>query len=223
MKFDKNYWIEQLKKETGLENVPYEELHLHFVDFSSPFGNSVSKVNAKQYVDDQLAFISLQYKEFENQADVHLAGNNRLSYDENDIFSRLEGIANDTPVEAPVFPVLNGSAIPDLLIAPVQQKIERDSIKYYEVFMNNRTFIVAFNLNGSDIRVHDQINHLKNTTYFVEERNPLSFVGGEEIISYYQFSNLIETLLRMNSKDVSNKISNNIETSFDGLKLDNFS
>ena len=65
MKFDKNYWLEQLKKEVGLETVPYEELHLHFVDFSSPFGNSVEKVNAKQYVDDQLSIISSQYEEFE--------------------------------------------------------------------------------------------------------------------------------------------------------------
>lgn len=227
MKFDKNYWLEQLKKEVGLENVPYEELHSHFVDFSSPFGNSVSKINAKQYVDEQLSFISAQYSEFEKQlgVDVHSEGKNRLSYDENDIFSRLEVVAENLPdIDIPPsFPVLNGTAIPDLLIAPVQQTINRDSIKYYEVFMNNQTFIVAFNLNGADVRVHDQINHLKNTSYFVEERNPFTFIGGEEIISYYQFSNLIETLLRMSNKNVSDKITNNIQTTFDGLKLDNFS
>lgn len=225
MKFDKNYWLDQLKKEVGLENVPYEELHLHFVDFSSPFGNSVKKINAKDYVDEQLLFINCQYDDFEraNGVDIHSQGKNRLSYDENNIFSRLEGVAENLPNEEPVFPVLNGTAIPDLLIAPVQQTINRDSIKYYEVFMNNQTFIVAFNLNGADVRVHDQINHLKNTSYFVEERNPFTFIGGEEIISYYQFSNLIETLLRMSNKNVSDKITNNIQTTFDGLKLDNFS
>ena len=225
MKFDKNYWLEQLKKEVGLETVPYEELHLHFVDFSSPFGNSVNKVNAKDYVDEQLSFISSQYVEFEkeNEIAVHLSSTNRLSYDENDIFSRLDSIADSVPDIAPEFPILNGAAIPDLLIAPVIQNIERSAIKYYEVLMNGKTFIVAFNLNGADIRIPDQINHLKNTSYFVEERNPYTFVGGEEIITYYQFSNLIETILRMSNKNVSDKISNNIETTFDGIKLDNFS
>jgi hypothetical protein len=225
MKFDKNYWLEQLKKEVGLETVPYEELHLHFVDFSSPFGNSVEKVNAKQYVDDQLSIISSQYEEFEAlSSNVHETGTNRLMYDETDIFSRLDNIAAEIPDVFYEFDNLNAAVIPDLLIAPVEQNIERTSIKYYEVFMNNRTFIVAFNLNGADVRVPDQINHLKNTSYFVEERNPYTFIGSEEIISYYQFSNLIETLLRMNNqKDISAKISNNITTTFDGAKLENFS
>lgn len=224
MKFDKNYWLEQLKKEVGLETVPYEELHLHSVDFSSPFGNSVNKVNAKDYVDEQLSFISSQYDEFTSlSSNVHDTGTNRLMYDETDIFSRLDSIADSVPDIAPEFPVLNGTAIPDLLIAPVVQNIERSAIKYYEVLMNDKTFIVAFNLNGADIRIPDQINHLKNTSYFVEERNPYTFVGGEEIITYYQFSNLIETILRMSNKNVSDKISNNIETTFDGIKLDNFS
>ena len=224
MKFDKNYWLEQLKKEVGLETVPYEELHLHSVDFSSPFGNSVNKVNAKDYVDEQLSFISSQYDEFTAlSSNVHDAGTNRLMYDETDIFSRLDSIADSVPDIAPEFPVLNGAAIPDLLIVPVVQNIERSAIKYYEVLMNGKTFIVAFNLNGADIRIPDQINHLKNTSYFVEERNPYTFVGGEEIITYYQFSNLIETILRTSNKNVSDKISNNIETTFDGIKLDNFS
>jgi hypothetical protein len=225
MKFDKNYWLEQLKKEVGLETVPYEELHLHSVDFSSPFGTSKEKVSAKQYIDEQLFIISSQYDEFTAlSSNVHETGSNRLMYDETDIFSRLDNIAAEIPDVSYEFDNLNAAVIPDLLIAPVEQNIERTSIKYYEVFMNNRTFIVAFNLNGADVRVPDQINHLKNTSYFVEERNPYTFIGSEEIISYYQFSNLIETLLRMNNqKDISAKISNNITTTFDGAKLENFS
>jgi hypothetical protein len=225
MKFDKNYWLEQLKKEVGLETVPYEELHLHSVDFSSPFGTSKEKVSAKQYIDEQLLIISSQYDEFTAlSSNVHETGANRLMYDETDIFSRLDNIAAEIPDVSYELPDLNAAIIPDLFIAPVEQNIERTSIKYYEVFMNNLTFIVAFNLNGADVRVPDQINHLKNTSYFIEERNPYTFIGSEEIISYYQFSNLIETLLRMNNqKDVSAKILNNITTTFDGAKLENFS
>lgn len=236
--FNRDYWIEQLKKEVGLETVSYEDLHNHYVNFDSPFGKGsdspTSKINARKYVDDQLLFLENEYKNFiDNQTksliesdNVHRNGRLRNSYDELDIFSRLDLTAKSLDKfenAANVGADYNNLIDNPYLLKPIEQTINRDSIKYYEVFMNNQTFIVAFNLNGADVRVHDQINHLKNTSYFVEERNPFTFIGGEEIISYYQFSNLIETLLRMSNKNVSDKITNNIQTTFDGLKLDNFS
>ena len=54
--FNKDYWIFQFKKECGLPDIAYEDLHLYEVDFDSPFGRTKYKKNAKEYVDEQLAY-----------------------------------------------------------------------------------------------------------------------------------------------------------------------
>lgn len=227
MTFDKNYWTEQLKKEVGLEAVPYEQLHEHFVDFSTPFSLTENKVNAKDYVDAQLEIIKAQYDEFSNSLgnlnSFTNATANRNAYNEFDVMSRLDIVSQNTPTESPVFPDLNNVGGVRLL-EPVQQQVKRESVKYYDVFIGGKEFTVAFNVESGDNRVLDHIQHLRNTSYFVEDRNPLTFTGGETIISYYQFVNLVELAIReKKTDDVQNKISQNIKTEFDGLKLDNFS
>jgi len=80
------------------------------------------------------------------------------------------------------------------------------------------------NYNPEDFRSTDQINHLVNTTFFIEELNPQQMNGNESnIISYYQFVNAIQPFLKQNT-DLSayEKIANGTTTMFDGLKLDQF-
>lgn len=231
MTFNKQYWIEQLTKEVGLEGVSYEELVNHFVNFDSFFGNNedspTSRVNAKDYVDRQLVEIEKQYQEFEKEENNVMIqeGSLTLDYNETDIFARLGATAQNIEcdsshdVNTSLFVQYNGVS----LLKPIEQTIERSDIGYYEVFVEGRIFIVAINRKQNDLKTIDQINHIKSTSYFVEEQNPLSFVGGEEIISYYQFSNMVEEIIRRKgivSADV--KIQDNVKTEFDGVKLDNF-
>jgi hypothetical protein len=236
MIFNKQYWIEQLTKEVGLEGVPYEELSNHFVNFDSFFGSEedspTSKVNAKEYVDRQLVEIEKQYEEFSQTQDalesfpLSPSKSLTLDYNESDIFNRLGNVANSDVKEMPFDQnyqenkiLYNG--IP--LILPVQQNIQREDIGYYEVFVEGRVFIVAINKKNGDLKTEDQINHIKSTSYFVEEINPLRLVGGEEIISYYQFANMIEEIVRRKGTvSVDVKLKDNVKTEFDGIKLDNF-
>lgn len=231
MQFNKQYWIEQLTKEVGLEGVPYEELSNHFVNFDSFFGTEedspTSKVNAKDYVDRQLVEIEKQYEEFsisENSAVVPQSLT--LDYNEADIFNRLGNVANENFGEVPVDTLYQENkvfynGVP--LLIPVQQNIERSDIRYYEVQIEGRIFMVAINKKSGDLKTEDQINHIKSTSYFIEERNPLTFFGGEEIVSYFQFANLVEEIARRKGTvSVEVKLKDNVKTEFDGVKLEDF-
>ena len=67
--FDRNFWIEQLKKEVGLPDIPYEELNNYEVNLDSVTGkDSVGFTkNAKEYVDEQLLVLENQYADFSEQ------------------------------------------------------------------------------------------------------------------------------------------------------------
>lgn len=232
MEFNKQYWIEQLTKEVGLEGVSYEELSNHFVNFDSFFGNDedspTSRVNAKDYVDRQLVEIEKQYQDFhKEELGVTIQPKSlTLDYNESDIFGRLSTVANEEFREMPFDNnyqenkiLYNG--VP--LILPVQQTIQREDIGYYEVFVEGRVFVVAINRKNGDLKTEDQINHVKSTSYFVEEVNPFNLLNGEEIISYYQFANMIEEIVRRKGTlSVDVKLKDNVKTEFDGVKLDNF-
>jgi hypothetical protein len=231
MQFNKQYWIEQLTKEVGLEGVSYEELSNHFVNFDSFFGTDedspTSKVNAKDYVNRQLREIEKQYEEFALFENSEVAQESlTLDFDEDNIFNRLGNISNENFDEVPVDNLHQNSKvfydnIP--LLVPIQQNIERSDIRYYDVQIESRIFTVAINKKNSDLKTEDQINHIKSTSYFIEERNPVSFIGGENIISYFQFSNLVEEIARRKGTvSVNIKIQDNVKTKFDGVKLDNF-
>jgi hypothetical protein len=221
--FNREYWLSQLKKEVGLENVSYEELHLHTVDFGGFFNtNETSKKTAKQYIDEQLVDIEQSYKNLEmpeivEESPLTLPLPNMESITQiiTQITDKGTYSHNNIPVE-----MLEG--VPQLKM--VNQSIKRSNIRYFSVTINKQEFIVAINYNADDFRSIDQINHLINTTFFIEELNPLVMNGSENhIISYYQFVNAIQPFLKQTT-DLSayEKISSGTTTVFDGLKLDQF-
>lgn len=218
-RFDKQYWTEQLKREIGLSHVPDSELHQHYVDFGNFFGEAENKKTAKQYIDDELKNLEQQYQDVV-VTPVSIKDLNLFkSVDENLISSKLFDVAqslDDVDMEPVVL-----DHISQLEFVP--QTIDRESIKYFEVFVGNNTFIVAVNTGSNDFRIADHINHIKSTSFFVEERNPFTFIGTENVISYYQFVNLIQPHLKpKNSLTPFDKITNNVDTVFDGLKLEGF-
>jgi len=218
--FDQQYWTQQLKREIGLEHVSDSELTEHFVDFGSFFDESSNKKNAKQYIQEQLENIKQQYESIDLGGSIFQQNKNEFnSIDENAVSCKLFDVALslDSVDMEPV--VLDN--ISQLEFVP--QTIDRESVKYFEVFVGNNTFVVAVNTGAGDFRTIDHINHIKSTSFFVEERNPLTFIGTENIISYYQFVNLIQPHLKpKNDFSAFEKISNNVETTFDGPKLEGF-
>lgn len=225
IKFDREYWIDQLKKEVGLGNIPYDSLEFHQVDFESPFGikSDNGLINAKEYVDSQLEIIEQQYKQIDEEIDKEdLSISSFTSYDEEDVMQKLSNISGSIDQLISLDNLDEKFENNNFFLQEKKQVINKNDIKYFDVVVSGKEFTVVINDYG-DLKVKDQISHIKNTTFFVEERAKESITGKENYISYYQFINLIEPLLRKsNDTPVWKKITDDLKTEFDGLKLEGF-
>lgn len=205
--FDKNHWIDKIKSEIGLENVLYENLGEYFVDFGNVFGESSNKVSAKEYVDREVASVEEQYRSFNEQGDVLPMSNDLDSFDADAVMGNL--------LEISQIPIIELPAINDI----EEETPEIPSkFSYFSVFIDNRDYIVAINDYG-DLKIQDQIKHIKNTSYFVEQKLPETIQTGEVIISYYQFVNLIEKEVAKSRISTYEKIQQNLNTVFNGTEL----
>lgn len=219
--FNREYWLDQLKKEVGLENVAYEDLAKHQVNFGSVFSLDETEVrNAKQYVDDQLMLIEAQYQELDivPSADMLQVS----EFDAGGVLSRLTEVSDALPDVIPELPSFSPSNDSIKQLPEIKQEIKSDQLKYFDVLIGGNPFTVVINDHG-DFRIQDQINHLVNTSFFVEARKPHTLTGYEVIISYYQFVNAIQPFLKQNT-DLSafERITKGIHTQFDGFKLEGF-
>ena len=209
--FDKEYWIGQLTKEVGLDGVAYEDLANHTVNFSSFFDlEEEGRRNAKEYVDSQLEIIEHQYRDIGVETSPQQVGAA--------IGAVLDGIEESYEPELPVFNPTNAD-IPQLI--PVVQEVSRSKYRYFDVVIGEGNFMVVTNHAGDDWRIQDQINHIVNTTFFVEEKREDQLTGGERAITYYQFVNAIQPFLKQNT-DLSVFEGISQGSVFDGVKLKGF-
>jgi hypothetical protein len=206
--FDKEYWTNQLLLEIGLSNVPREDLDKHFVDTGFVFSEFDNKKTAKQYLEEQLTILEEQYKEFNSlNSDYSILGNNIEEFDSSKVLQQL--------IELPQLPEDNSFRVDNF------DAIEIPNFKYFEVFVEDKTYVVVIN-DCNDIRMSDQIKHVKNTSYFVEDRNAETLTSEDIILSYYQFANLIERVVAKKDAIVTVKIRENLKTSFEGFELKGF-
>lgn len=206
--FDKEHWIDKIKSEIGLANVSYENLSEHFVDFGVVFGDSSTKLSAKEYVDRELESIRLQYEMFNEQDDVLPSFGEISEFNPDEVLGNLLEISQIPTIDLP------------LEEQEQAQKIQTFSSKffYFSVFINNMDYVVAINDYG-DLKIKDQIKHVKSTSYFVEEKPLENIQTGEVIISYYQFVNLIEAEVAKSRISTYEKIQQNMNTVFNGQEL----
>lgn len=206
--FDREYWTNQILLEIGLSKVPREDLDKHFVDTGFVFSEFDNKKTAKQYLEEQLTILEEQYKEFNSSnSDFSMLGNNIEEFDSNKVLQQL--------LELPPLPEDNSFRVDKF------DAIEIPNFKYFEVFVEDKTYVVVIN-DCNDIRMSDQIKHVKNTSYFVEDRNAESLSPQDIILSYYQFANLIEREVAKKHAVVVDKIRDNLKTSFEGFELKAF-
>lgn len=217
--FNPQYWTEQIKREIGLSHVSDEQLSEHYVDFGTFFTEGENKKTAKQYIEQQLEIIKEQYNSFDLYSKQSQNSQCFKQVDFEKVNQQLLGVASLLDDVDPDIPVPQNVS----QLEYVPQQINRNSVKYFEVFVVDKTYIVAVNVDSQDFRVNDHINHIKNTSFFVEERNPMTFTGLENIISYYQFTNLIQPHLKpKNDFSFYEKVTSDVNTIFDGLKLEGF-
>jgi len=227
VEFNKAYWLDQLTKEVGLDGVPYEELSKHYVNFDSVIGtegeNEASRKNAKQYVDEQLAYIEEQYKLL-NESNIEVPQEHEVPvFDPSDVLSKLLVVSESAELNQVEDNIYKDLDLGAFQLKEVKQEVLASNMKYFDVVIGESAYTVVINDHGGDFRIKDQINHVINTTFFVEIRNPMELTGFEQIISYYQFVNAIQPHLKP-STDLTafDKISKGLETAFDGVKLEGF-
>ena len=196
--FNPDYWMTQLKKEVGLMEVPYDELGKYEVDLDSPFGRGKIKINAKEYVDQQLAIIEEDYRITQNG--------------EGDDY--LEDVD-----------VVLSSNEPVLLVAAPVQEIKEDSIKFYNVVINEVPYVVFVNttVRADDEKwiITDQINTITNDKRFYKGETFRHFLTGlETAISYYQYVDKVSSIPRAQEPLTAYEMINErMDTVFDSLKV----
>lgn len=182
--FEREHFIEALKKEIGLGDKAYEELDKFTVQLNSPTGRSCSfQVNAKDYVDNELRHIEKAIKEENDKSEE------KVTFD-------IVTVQIDESKEAQFRSMIEKSddfwewaeEHPPLVEVKMEQKLE--NFKYFDVKLNGINYTVVLLDNETPDSV-DQINHVKRHVLTVGERKRDFLTGLETIISYWQWSNII--------------------------------
>lgn len=188
--FNREYWIEQLLKEVGLMGTPYAELDKHEVELDSPTGRASGfKVNAKTYVDQQLLFIENEYN---NQPEP-------VSF---------ESFTPEMPLEVVQLPEIK------------LQEVKPENIRFFVVSVfPPMEYVVIINDDG-EWQSQDQINQVKDPRFFKGEKKREELTGSEDVISFYQYLSTVSLSPRQ-QQDLTafEKITGNMDTVFDGLKM----
>jgi hypothetical protein len=179
-------------------DVLYNDLASHFVDFDSPFGRGKIKKNAKEYVDEQLAIIEEDYYKMQEDDNAHDTSNY-----EKDVNTTLQ---LNTPIEE---------------LKPIVEEIQ-NTIVLFRVSVNGIDYVVVINNTGYQSTT-DQLNLVIGSPFFVGQITKEEIKPGDTVISYYQYHNLVQYIPKP-KQDLSayEMISGNIDTLFDGVKLEGF-
>jgi hypothetical protein len=218
--FNKEYWLNQLINEVGFPGVPYEELDQYTVDFGSVIGQfSEHTKTAKQYIDEQLVLIEAEYEKFEDEELIEFTPTPNFSAVSDRLSEVSDSLANTEYLGST-------SQLDNISQLEVKQlAVEKSDIRAFGVTINEVDYVVMMNLGGSyePWRYQDQINHIVNTSFFVEHRDPALITDQDTIISYYQFVSAIEPFLKpVNDITAYEMINKDINTVFDGIKLEGF-
>ena len=218
--FNKEYWMNQLINEVGFPGVPYEELDQYTVDFGSVIGQSSEHTKtAKQYIDEQLVLIEAEYEKFEDEELIEFTPTPNFAA----VSDRLSEVANSLDSVGYTESVSQLHNIPQLEVKPLI--VEKSDIRAFGVTVGGNDYVVMLNLGGSyePWRYQDQINHIVNTSFFVEHRDPALITDQDTIISYHQFVSAIAPFLKpVNDITAYEMINKDINTVFDGIKLEGF-
>jgi hypothetical protein len=213
--FNKEYWMNQLINEVGCLGVPYEELDQYTVDFGPVTGQSSEHTKtAKQYIDEQLVLIEAEYDKFEDDELVEFTPTPNFAA----VSDRLSDVAN----------ILDKVDYFDISVEQLEvksQEVQKSDIRAFGVTINEIDYVVMMNIGGSyePWQYQDQINHITNTSFFVEHRDPATITDQDVVISYFQFVNAIEPFLKpVNDITAYEMINKDINTVFDGIKLEGF-
>jgi len=203
--FDRNHNIAVLRKEIGLDNVPYEELHNFKVQLNSPTGRSSTfEVNALEYVDKELAYVEKYIEDFnKNLEESESFDFVSVTFDEKqeamfrDMIEKSDDFiewANEDTIKPIEVPVSHG-----------QLNKEMDKkIRYLHSVINGIDYIVAMVMDDSDpsllnygkVKYHftTQSEFTKETGYSESLKACMGRGNNPVTINYFQWVNLVTDL-----------------------------
>lgn len=191
-----------------------EELKENFVSIGSFFSDDEMKINALEYVNQQLKQEEHFYNEFYSSFGGEISQFKEVN--ETDILSQLNALNNfDLPDSIPIedFENLSQPSKESFLSVPEVYNLD---FQYFVVTVDDKEFIVAIN-DTKDRKVLDQIKHVRATSYFVEDKKVEDLQPTDVIISYYQFVNMIERSISKKNSELRSKIEDNVHTNFASL------
>jgi hypothetical protein len=191
-----------------------EELKGMFVTVGSFFSDDSEKINAHQYVVNQLDNDEMFYNEFYSNGISQV--NEFKPVSENDIMTALSNLDFDKLPDS--IPVEDLSQIPDslnnkFLTIPTVFDL---SFRYFVVNFEGNEYVIVIN-EPTDRKTFDQIKHIENTSYFIEEKNSDQLADTDIVISYYQFVNMMERSISRKNAEIRSKIEENVKTQFSSL------
>lgn len=216
IEFNHTFYLNELKKEIGLPEIPYENLTEYKVQLNSPTGRSCSfEINAKEYVDKELLNIEKSIQE------ANAAG----SSNEEEITFDIITVKVDESQEASFKAMVEKSEdfwewVNDTPpIKEVKMETPLDKFKYYDVKVNDMSYTVVLFEDGR-IETTDQINTVRKHFATIGERNRDMLTGLEFVINYFQWVNLVSNLDNPNKPDYLSyeDISKRMDTIFQGVE-----
>ena len=215
IEFNRDFYLNELRKEVGLLDIPYEKLGDYKVQLNSPTGRSSSfSINAKEYVDNELANI-------EKDIDAH---NATTEIDPEPTFD-IVTVSVDEKQEILVRKAIESSddfwewvdEKPPIAEVKMDQKLE--NFRYFEVKIpdNEISFVVVIFDDGTQ-EIKDQINTVKKhfCTKGLKKREFLT--GYETVINFYQWTNLVSALAPKTDYLSFEDINKRMDTVFQGVE-----
>lgn len=206
-RIEKEQQILAFKKELGLGNIPYEDLHLYFVDDSSVTGvNSKKLITAREYVDRNIEQLE------KSQGPVT-----------NSILDAIDDFDEDG------FPLLTNEPVLLLDESKLQREDPIENYIYLSVEVNDIPYTVIIAKNFDPVA---QSTFVKNHWSFRGEKSRNMLTEHDLVFSFYQFVNFVGGMRNPAEKtdlafdefeDLSVMISKQLTTDFEGgAKINGF-
>ncbi len=201
IKFNEREYRDKLKQSLGFQDIPDDELYDHNMVLNSPMGlSNTLSISVGKYIDTDVDSAREAYRELEETFD--------------DI--EIPQLTENTNVA-----VLSNKSI-----------FNGDNLKYFDIDVPNddggvRPFTVAVYVNKESsetlMQAQEQIRGIKTHFTFVGERDSNDLTGMEQMLSYYQFVNLVGSLINITDRNtVAAQIAEKIAMEFedDDIGLD---
>jgi hypothetical protein len=201
MTFDAKKYKDKLKKELGYEDMSDEDLKTYTMYLGSPTGQDQSiSLNVLDYIETETRLAEESYRQLDDMM---------ASINENDL---IISPSNEKFISGPTS----------------ETKFNHNNVVYFDVSFTQKdeikNYTVALSVNPDDPssiqQFIEQSNQIRGHFTYLKERTRDQLLGTEQIISFYQYVNLVSGLTRPagDINDIMGDISSRLNMIFEGAE-----